>query len=401
MKTTRGLALLALLAAPLSAQQDSVDIVIYDRADMKVIATPESYRGDRGDTLTFTAVVIDIPTGDTLDVAVTWSADNPNAVVIDAVTGFATFMTRGRHQVFGTPVGATPPLPPLPPSDATFVFNSDWSTELGTSDAAIRDTGNPFPWGVSKSQGGNFEVVSAAGLGFPPSLQNVTSVINLGASQSPASPVAGVRIEAGTCTQCLPIPEIGGSLFYRWYLNVVVPDNLPAGSDQSNHIIQDGAGGTGGINWELLVEGRQNGTWFPRLMAVSDGRGQESFYVLGNSIPPVGDIPLSKNTVYMFELQWLRDGLDTFQFHVKLWEVRNGVEVLIHTDQDWHILNRNMTTTLADGVSLNMGTLAMIEGLNWGSNGWSPPDSASAYTAWHKGGVAVCVNDWCGPHNGS
>lgn len=102
MKAMYGLAALMflLLTAPLSAQQDSVMITIYDRTDLQMIITPEDYRGFRGDTVTFMAVAIDTITGDTLNAEIIWSTDNPGAVDIDSGTGFATFLNRGRYRVY-------------------------------------------------------------------------------------------------------------------------------------------------------------------------------------------------------------------------------------------------------------------------------------------------------------
>lgn len=97
-----GLAIvLALLAQPLSAQQtDTVEITIYDQGDVRVQVTPLNYRGFKDDTLTFTAVVIDTITGDTLDAQLQWFTDSPSNVQIDAETGHATFLNRGQYQVW-------------------------------------------------------------------------------------------------------------------------------------------------------------------------------------------------------------------------------------------------------------------------------------------------------------
>lgn len=109
MKLKYGLVALAcvLLAGPLNAQQDSVTITIYDRTDMQLTITPESKRGFKGDTVTFTAVAIDTVTGDTLNVEIIWSTDSPSAVEIDSETGFATFLNRGRYRVYADVVRLT------------------------------------------------------------------------------------------------------------------------------------------------------------------------------------------------------------------------------------------------------------------------------------------------------
>lgn len=94
--------LLFAFAAPVSAQlpSDSVDITIYDTADLEVVISPDGYRGFPGDTITFTAVAIDTVSGDTIAADFLWSTDNPNAVQIDPQTGFATFNSSGQYRVF-------------------------------------------------------------------------------------------------------------------------------------------------------------------------------------------------------------------------------------------------------------------------------------------------------------
>lgn len=90
------------VAAPTSAQVplDSVTVTIYDPADLTVDIRPVEYRGFRGDTVTFSATVVDGPTGDTLDVELAWSTDSPTAVMIDPISGFATFLSRGQHRIY-------------------------------------------------------------------------------------------------------------------------------------------------------------------------------------------------------------------------------------------------------------------------------------------------------------
>ena len=91
---------LLLLPVGVSAQEqaDSVPVIIYDRADMVVDITPNGYRGFRGDTITFTAVVTDGPTGDTIPAILRWS-ESTGSVDIDSISGFATFNNRGRYNI--------------------------------------------------------------------------------------------------------------------------------------------------------------------------------------------------------------------------------------------------------------------------------------------------------------
>ena len=59
-----------LLPTSVAAQTpgDSVQVTIYDKADVTLDIQPQDFRGFRGDTVTFTATAVDTITGDTLDV---------------------------------------------------------------------------------------------------------------------------------------------------------------------------------------------------------------------------------------------------------------------------------------------------------------------------------------------
>lgn len=101
--TSAALLAAALVAAPQHTEAqvavDSVEVQIYAPGDIEVLISPRTFRGFVGDTLTFTAVAIDGPTGDTIDVLVNWSTPNPAAIEIDAETGHATFLTRGTWRI--------------------------------------------------------------------------------------------------------------------------------------------------------------------------------------------------------------------------------------------------------------------------------------------------------------
>lgn len=102
MKTLRNLLiLLAVLAAPATAQVavDSVEVQIYAPGDITVTISPRTFTGMVGDTVTFTAVAIDAPTGDTINALLNWSTPTPANVEIDPMTGHATFLSRGRWMI--------------------------------------------------------------------------------------------------------------------------------------------------------------------------------------------------------------------------------------------------------------------------------------------------------------
>lgn len=93
---------LALLAADAEAQVavDSVEVQIYAPGDILVTIAPRTFTGLVGDTVRFSAVAIDAPTGDTIpDVLLRWSTPNPAAVSIDPMSGEAVFLSRGRWRI--------------------------------------------------------------------------------------------------------------------------------------------------------------------------------------------------------------------------------------------------------------------------------------------------------------
>lgn len=92
---------LALSAVPAASQVavDSVEVQIYAPGDIVVTIAPRSFRGLVGDTVRFSAVAIDAPTGDTIPAILNWSTPNPEAVSIDPMTGEAVFLSRGRWRI--------------------------------------------------------------------------------------------------------------------------------------------------------------------------------------------------------------------------------------------------------------------------------------------------------------
>lgn len=101
MRTLAALLMVAVFAVPVRAQVavDSVEVMIYAPGDIVVTIAPRSFTGVVGDTVRFTAVAIDAPTGDTIPVILNWSTPTPQAVQIDPMTGEAVFLSRGRWRI--------------------------------------------------------------------------------------------------------------------------------------------------------------------------------------------------------------------------------------------------------------------------------------------------------------
>jgi hypothetical protein len=110
------------------------------------------------------------------------------------------------------------------------LFQSDWSTSTGTSDAAQRDTNKTTPWTVINGTSSLLTVMSAAGLSFPATMTNVLQV----------------KRPAGSTPSCwchldgLPLPAIGESRFYRVYVRVTY-SNTDSTTGNNHHPIQSQA----------------------------------------------------------------------------------------------------------------------------------------------------------------
>ncbi len=91
----------AVFAAPLAAQQTTVEVTIRDRTEMSVIVEPAGpLEVFVGDTIDFTAVVLDHVNGDTVSAALIWTTDTPAAVQLDQATGRAVFVGAGAVNIF-------------------------------------------------------------------------------------------------------------------------------------------------------------------------------------------------------------------------------------------------------------------------------------------------------------
>ena len=80
------------------------------------------------------------------------------------------------------------------------LFHSDWATALGTSDAAIRDTGKATPWTGNRDRGGN-EVIATGTRDFP-----TTNIYKCTALWRPSPP--GSMSQGPTFTNLIAIPAV-------------------------------------------------------------------------------------------------------------------------------------------------------------------------------------------------
>jgi hypothetical protein len=241
------------------------------------------------------------------------------------------------------------------------LFASDWSTALGSSHNAVSDGGR---WTMVGGQGG--EIVASTGLDFPTA--NVLRV--------PWNEGWSLPRKTG-----MPIPAVGESRYYRWYMHLAFPDNV---SDGQSHPIQDGEAGSQ-INWELAIRHNDGGPGaFVAQYQLHTVNGWPNYVWNGPT--------LQKGVTYRYELHLYRDGEDTFQIHPRIYDSSG---TLIAADEDFSTYTNS--ATLASNPSLLFNDVNNLDGLNAGCNQGSLPE-VGIYG--YQAGFCVRADTWCGPYAG-
>lgn len=255
------------------------------------------------------------------------------------------------------------------------LFHSDWSTasELGlplpaSSQEAVRDTNLALPWSIYGGSG--LSVIASTDLDFPS--PNVLRFV----AEAPTTGFGTVRVTG------LPVPAVGESRYYRFYLRVTAPDGL---EDGSTHPIQDGNAGSQ-CNWLFYIESNEGGPghWQPvyGLDALSNG------WPIYQWRGPI----LDKGVTYRFEHQILRTGTDTFELHVRVYD---HLGALLHDDDDFR--DAMGSSALSSVPVLHFNEVANLDGLNAGNNGvGGTPPFPFEYSI--QGAFAVGAADWIGPY---
>lgn len=243
------------------------------------------------------------------------------------------------------------------------IFASDFGTGLGTSAAALRDTGSPTPWG--RLAGGSGEIISASGLNFPS--DNCLRV---------------------TCTEAasflrlvhdnIPVPGIGDSLWYRWYFRAAWQDGL---SDGQNHPIEP----EGANPWAFSVLHNQGGA----------GKFQPYYGIsaeVGDNYRFYGPV-LDKGETHRFELQVKRTGAATQELHARLFDSAGN-----QLASDAGYANEDESISLADEPPLAIGALENLSTLQCGIEGLGGTDWHPSMVYAYQGCFAVSIAGWCGPY---
>ena len=335
----------------------------------------------RTDVSGIPAVVIAVPAGGFADTVV---AAGTYSVTYSAPSGHVLAPGETNPQTVTIAVGggdaATFDVDETGPTPTGVVFHSDWSTALGKSLEAMRDTESETPWTLKTGNGTGSEVISSAGLDFPSA--NVLAVI---AEDGDGDGDASSNIVRYTS---IPVPAAGESLFYRWYIRVSTPDEHDAiSNDPETHPIQDGFT-IGDTNWAFQIITSDDGTWRASYELDSGPNSGDLRYIGRN-------IAFEKNVTYRFELQLHRINASQFNLHARVYDAD---DVLLYDDDDWS--SANGETTLAENPTLNFNSVSNLNGLNAGFNGLGGPSTLMPFPLYYQGAFCVRTDDWCGPYEG-
>ena len=188
-----------------------------------------------------------------------------------------------------------------------------------------------------------------------------------------------------------PAPAVGGSLFYRWYVRWVGPDNGP---NETLHGIQNGANdGPGSRLWYFNQFVNASAPGSPAL-ADSDWNMHWQNPVSTDRYRAQPD--LSKGVTYRIELEYRVMTSTTAEFHTRVFTRSDaGVETLVRDDDDFFDNNGSGPITLGDNPVQTMPSTAGLVALMAGVNGW---DNAPGGPMMLQGAFAICVETWCGEY---
>lgn len=267
-----------------------------------------------------------------------------------------------------------------------FVFHSDWGSGVGRTAHVLADGDKAKPWTFMLDNSSLLEVVptSAEGLDFP-----TANVLKVKADNGGSGLVRAAQPQFRTADGYIPIPGVGQSLFYRYYIRITVPDSYS--DDPLTHGTQD-ADDFGLRNWQHEVKTRTNGTFDLRLSvtnATSSNAWPNSFFAVN----------LSKNRTYRIEQEIRRVSNAQFTLHARVYDASGA---LVFDDGDF--TNADGSATLAGERLLNFGGggAAQLGAFRTGLNSLVGTHASGTFpfTFAYIGGVAICRDDWCGPYSG-
>lgn len=270
-------------------------------------------------------------------------------------------------------------LDEAPPVSETVQFLSYFSNGLGTGNTARGDGG---AWDLLGGFGQTVVNVVTEGLDFPS--ENVCKFV-ADVSNS------GFALNRKTG---MPIPDVGVTRYYRWYVRQTFPDELVGNGD---HPWQDG-NAIGDTNWFVGC------TYGSSDAPTHSGDWQPSVWSLQTAgSTPFGAGPwLTKGVTYRFEVALYR--LNTTQYDLSI-RIYNIAGTLLHTSADWPADFGG--GTLATRIPFDFKDVTSLDGFNCGTNDFETAGNGwwtSTFDYGYQGCFAIVDRTesissglWCGP----
>lgn len=309
---------------------------------------------------------------------------------VAAVAGVATFTnlsiagTTGAHTIRFTAPGLTEVISApfsvvAQPPAGVIHFSSDWRTATGYSSTAVRD-GTKWPvmggaWTGTGANLANGSVISASGLGFPAGMANVLRVTY----QTSGS---WGYVLARAQDNLWPVPQVGQTLFKRFYFRQMIRDAAGPQGQGSNHPFQGFDYDVTPIctfHWEFRWGSNTNGTF-----SFSVTYPQNSPFDWGLS--------LQKFRTYLMEIAYTKTATDRYR-------VRTRIDGVDRTADFRGWLNEPLS--IAGPLIISDHCLRTLFVGNNDPFGWAAGLDATQDFALY-GGVAFAVradsNAWIGPY---
>ena len=273
------------------------------------------------------------------------------------------------------------------PAPEGIVWAADWGTGTGVTQPILLDSGSPTPWTLAIGSGWGSSPDSQAAIvpnpgGFPTT--NVFRVV-IPFDGTDHGPARIIR------TTTIPVPANGGSLWYRWYASVNLPDPLPAGFDALWHPWQDGQA-SGNSNWEWEVVGRTVGD------AIPAGKWRSRLYLKGRSSDRRFFVDLDLNTVYRFELHVLR--ISNTEFDVETRVFLGDATTPLFDSDDFASVDGGGINLASPGITAPFVDPNNLNGLNSGQNDVQLGMLSVGHDILfgYQAAFAVSASDWVGPY---
>ena len=283
--------------------------------------------------------------------------------------------------------GGTPAANPVQDGiDPGLLFHADWSTAIGTSDDAVRDTGKTLPWTFNSNRNGKrvdtgLQMSVEPNTLFPDqSFANMLRVNQYGRASS---------VTQGN----LPIPAIGEDRYYRFYLYSDVGVGELRYIWSGNHPIELQFDNVEEEFWGIQWGHNQGDTVMTR-WNIDISRA-----VYPNNVWMPG--AMFERTVYRIEIHMRRTGDLSFTLGMRVYDGGNP-GTLLFGNADFK--NRDGSMTLADVPTHTYPNAQQWTGFQVGGNGelGDPPvgNTPIINGIFYYGGVCIRSDTWCGPYAG-